>query len=235
MNYGYFDDPNREYVITNPRTPTKWINYIGTLQFGGFVDHTGGALICKNDPTFNRITKYIQQMPSSEFKGETLYLRVPLSQNGRGDRGEGGYKVFSPFFVPTLDNYDKYECRVGLNYTRIVSEFYGIRTEVTIFVPINAAVEVRDIRITNIGGKPLEVDAIPVMVNPAGADGLLRGGGGFFAKQLITIIVSSVYAFLFTYVMLWAINKVTRVRTTEGEEERGLDDSLHGETAYAGV
>jgi cellobiose phosphorylase len=49
MNYGYFDDPNREYVITNPRTPTKWINYIGTLDFGGFVDHTGGALICKND------------------------------------------------------------------------------------------------------------------------------------------------------------------------------------------
>ena len=46
MNYGYFDDEQREYVITNPRTPTKWINYIGTLAFGGFVDHTGGALIC---------------------------------------------------------------------------------------------------------------------------------------------------------------------------------------------
>src|SRR5512138_1530767 len=124
MNYGYFDDPNREYVITNPRTPTKWINYIGTLQFGGFVDHTGGALICKNDPTFNRITKYIQQMPSSDFKGETLYLRIPSPNRaerraapeveaGRGVRrrsepveaGEGHYLVFSPFFVPTLDAY----------------------------------------------------------------------------------------------------------------------------------
>ena len=77
MNYGYFDDEHREYVITDPRTPVKWINYIGTLAFGGFVDHTGGALICKADPTFNRITKYIQQMPSSDFKGETLYLRIP--------------------------------------------------------------------------------------------------------------------------------------------------------------
>src|SRR5512138_366801 len=167
MNYGYFDDPNREYVITNPRTPTKWINYIGTLQFGGFVDHTGGALICKNDPTFNRITKYIQQMPSSDFKGETLYLRIPSplspSLRGRGDGGEGNYKVFSPFYVPTLDSYDKYECHVGLNYTRIVSEFYGIRTEATIFVPTNAAVEVRDIKITNLSDKPLEVDAIPVL------------------------------------------------------------------------
>src|SRR5512141_2203308 len=160
MNYGYFDDPTREYVITDPHTPTKWINYIGTLEFGGFVDHTGGALICKNDPTFNRITKYIQQMPSSEFKGETLYLRIA---DRTEPNGEASYKVFSPFFVPTLDPYDKYECHVGLNYTRIVSEFYGIRTEVTIFVPTNAAVEVRDIKITNLSNKPLEVDAIPVL------------------------------------------------------------------------
>ena len=154
MNYGYFDDSNREYIITDPRTPTKWINYIGTLQFGGFVDHTGGALICKNDPTFNRITKYIQQMPSSDFKGETLYLRIKQKDSS---------KAFSPFFVPTLDMYDKYECHVGLGYTRIVSEFYGIRTEVTIFVPNHAMVEIRDIKITNIGEEPLEVDAIPVL------------------------------------------------------------------------
>ena len=154
MNYGYFDDPNREYVITNPRTPAKWINYIGTLQFGGFVDHTGGALICKNDPTFNRITKYIQQMPSSDFKGETLYLRIK-----QGNK----YKIFSPFYVPALDNYDKYECHIGLGYTRIISEMHGIRTEVTIFVPTGAAVEVRDVKITNVSDTPLEVDAIPVL------------------------------------------------------------------------
>src|SRR5512134_1023908 len=106
MNYGYFDDAAREYVITNPRTPTKWINYIGTLQFGGFVDHTGGALICAQDPALNRITKYITQFPASAFNGETLYLRTriltpaPLSLSGRGDEGEG-HAVFSPFFVPT--------------------------------------------------------------------------------------------------------------------------------------
>ncbi len=159
MNYGYFDDPNREYVITNPRTPTKWINYIGTLQFGGFVDHTGGALISKNDPTFNRIVKYIQQMPASDFKGETLYLRIKKEVRGKKD----GYLVFSPFYVPTLDAYDKYECHVGLGYTRIISEMHGIRTEVTILVPTGAAVEVRDIKVTNISGKPIEVDAIPVL------------------------------------------------------------------------
>jgi len=169
MNYGYFDDPNREYVITDPRTPTKWINYIGTLQFGGFVDHTGGALICKTDPTFNRITKYMQQMPSSDFKGETLYLRIHPRAERSDERSSRStvearrYNVFSPFFVPTLDAFDKYECRVGLGYTRILTEFHGIRTEVTIFVPANAAVEVRDIRITNLSDIPLAIDAIPVL------------------------------------------------------------------------
>lgn len=154
MKYGYFEDKNKEYVITNPRTPVKWINYIGTLDFGGFVDHTGGALVCKGDPSLNRIVKYIQQMPSSEFKGETLYLRFR-----QGD----GYKIFSPFFVPTLDPYDLYECHVGLGYTCIISEFYGIRTECTIFVPIQDAREIREIKITNKTGKNLELDAISVV------------------------------------------------------------------------
>jgi cellobiose phosphorylase len=154
MKFGHFDVENREYVITDPRTPVKWINYIGTRQFGGFVDHTGGALICKDDPTFNRITKYIQQLPSSDFKGETLYLRFKIKD---------GYQIFSPFFVPTLDAYERFECRVGLGYTRIITEIHGLRTEATIFVPMNGGCEVRVIKITNISAHPLEVDAIPLV------------------------------------------------------------------------
>lgn len=72
-------------------------------------------------------------------------------------------------------------------------------------------------------------------VNPAGADGLLNGGSSFFFKQLATVVGSSIYALVFTYVMLVLINRITRVRTSEGEEEAGLDGSLHGETAYEGV
>jgi len=68
-------------------------------------------------------------------------------------------------------------------------------------------------------------------INPNGADGLFRGGSAFFAKQLFAVAVSSVYAFTFTYGMLWVINKLTPVRTTEIEEST-LDESLHGETAY---
>jgi len=70
------------------------------------------------------------------------------------------------------------------------------------------------------------------VVNPAGANGLFYGGGDFFIKQLVTIVVSSIYAFLFTYIMLVVINKITPVKTTSKEEQEGLDITLHGEEAY---
>lgn len=154
MLYGYFNDITKEYIINEPKTPVKWINYIGNLAFGGFVDHTGGALICKGDPAVNRIIKYIPQLPASEFKGETLYVRI---------KGKDAYTLFSPYFVPTLDQYQMYECHVGLGYMRIISEFYGIRTEIVIFVPVGGEREIRDIRITNLRTVPVELDAVPVV------------------------------------------------------------------------
>ncbi|MBF0407359.1 MAG: ammonium transporter [Candidatus Riflebacteria bacterium] len=69
-------------------------------------------------------------------------------------------------------------------------------------------------------------------VNPAGADGLLYGNSSFFTTQLMAILVSSIYAFVFTYLMLIVINKVTPVKIQEAEEKTGLDEALHGEQAY---
>jgi Amt family ammonium transporter len=68
-------------------------------------------------------------------------------------------------------------------------------------------------------------------INPGGADGLFFGGGSFFVKQVVAVLLSSIYAFIFTYIMLWLINRFARVRTSE-EEEATLDASLHGEEAY---
>ena len=65
-----------------------------------------------------------------------------------------------------------------------------------------------------------------------GVNGLFYGDPSFFFKQLGAIVFSSVYAFLFTYVMLAVINKFTRVRVQPGDEAAGLDATLHGETAY---
>jgi len=70
------------------------------------------------------------------------------------------------------------------------------------------------------------------VVNSAGADGLIYGGGGFFVKQVIAVTAASIYAFFFTYLMLIIINKITPVKVNEAEEMAGLDHSLHGEKAY---
>ena len=69
-------------------------------------------------------------------------------------------------------------------------------------------------------------------MNSAGADGLLAGGTGFFVKQCVAVVGACVYAFIFTYVMLALINKITRVKVSQTEEDMGLDASLHGEKAY---
>jgi Amt family ammonium transporter len=72
--------------------------------------------------------------------------------------------------------------------------------------------------------------------NPsAGTDGLLMGNGGFFAKQMAAVVVSSVWAFVFTFGMLWLINKITIVRVVEANEVEGLDSSMHGESAYTEI
>ncbi len=69
-------------------------------------------------------------------------------------------------------------------------------------------------------------------INPAGSDGLIFGGGSFFVKQVIAVVIASAYAFLFTYVMMILINFITPVRVSEIEEQEGLDAALHGERAY---
>ncbi|HEY6080820.1 MAG TPA: hypothetical protein VIW29_18530 [Polyangiaceae bacterium] len=152
MKYGFFDDSAREYVIENPKTPVKWINYVGSLRFGGFVDHTGGLALCKGDPALNRITKYIPQLPSSQLKGHTLYLRLHTPE---------GLRTLSPFFLPGLQPLDRFECRVGLGYTRFVSELAGLRAEVTLFVPTSSDVLVEDVVLTNISAGELRLDAVP--------------------------------------------------------------------------
>ncbi|MHA2940237.1 GH36-type glycosyl hydrolase domain-containing protein [Vibrio sp. RC27] len=154
MKFGYFDDTNKEYVTTTPCTPIKWSNYVGTLAFGGLVDSNGGVILCKGDPALNRITKYITQLPNSDFKGSTIYLKVT-------DKA-GKVEVFSPFYTPTLKPLDKFENHTGLSYTKIVSEGYGVRCEATLFVPKSDAVLLEDIKITNLSDEELHVDVVPV-------------------------------------------------------------------------
>jgi Amt family ammonium transporter len=71
--------------------------------------------------------------------------------------------------------------------------------------------------------------------NPAGVNGLLAGNAGFLGKQLVAVAISSVWAFAFTFGMLWLIDRVTPVRVSDSEEADGLDFSIHHEEAYVGL
>jgi len=68
--------------------------------------------------------------------------------------------------------------------------------------------------------------------NPAGVDGLLRGNSHFFLVELAAVAISSAWAFVFTYGMLWLIDRITPVKVLDTAEVEGLDQALHGETAY---
>jgi Amt family ammonium transporter len=71
--------------------------------------------------------------------------------------------------------------------------------------------------------------------NPASTNGLLAGNPDFFVKQLVAVAISTVWAFGFTYGMLWLIDRVTPVRVAEDVEASGLDAGLHQEEAYVGA
>jgi cellobiose phosphorylase len=155
MNYGYFDHESKEYVITNPKTPVKWINYLGTRDFGGIIDQTGGALLCKGDPALNRISKYIPQLPDSSFKGTTMYLRIKDKQ--------GKYQVISPFYTPCLTELDSFECHVGLQYQTIQSKYQNLEFKAEIFIPHGGNSELRIVTIKNSSKKAVKIDCIPVV------------------------------------------------------------------------
>jgi cellobiose phosphorylase len=227
VRYGYFDDQNREYVVTNPRTPVKWINYVGTLDFGGIVDHTGGALVCKRDPALNRITRYIHQLAEGEFKGETLYLRFKAKE---------GFKVFSPYYVPTLDPYELYECHIGLGYSRFVSQFYGIKTEVSVFVPLGQSCEIRDIQVTNLSGQPVEIDAIPV-VEYSHPDALMQFTNADWLPQTMQsrvhceegdLVILAQYPFMFRDTQVNTFTSNRPVSSFETERRRFLGENGYG-------
>lgn len=160
MRAGRFDDEHREYVIETPKTPLRWINYIGTRKFGGFIDQVGSGVICRDDPGLNRIVKYLPQRPQSDFNGETAYIR---EKNSNDLCGRSPWKIYSPYYAPSPSDYESWECRVGLGYNIYQSVTDGIRVRITVFVPPEANHVVRRYEITNESDLDRELDLIPVV------------------------------------------------------------------------
>jgi N,N'-diacetylchitobiose phosphorylase len=150
MQYGYFDDVRREYVITRPDTPRSWINYLGSRLYGGIITQNAGGY------SFYR----------SGARGRILRMRfngVPLDQPGRylylRDDEDGDY--WSASWQPVGKPLSAYACQVrhGLGYTVFEAEYGGIRTALTCFVPKGRAFECWWLRVTNPGSRTRRLSA----------------------------------------------------------------------------
>ena len=148
MQYGYFDDRNREYVITRPDTPLPWINYLGCQEYFGIISNTAGGYSFYRDARLRRITRGRYNNVPSDFGGRYIYLR---------DDASGAY--WSPSWQPTRHEAEQYTCRHGMGYTTIGSKYQGIAASTRYFVPLDEKLEIWQLSVTNERLTPAAVSA----------------------------------------------------------------------------
>ena len=122
MKYGYFDDPRREYVITTPRTPLPWINYLGNEAFFALCSNTAGGYAFYRDARLRRLTRY-------------RYNNAPLDSEGFRFYIKDGDTVWNPGWQPCQTELDRYRCRHGLGYTVLESAKDGLAARQELLVP----------------------------------------------------------------------------------------------------
>jgi cellobiose phosphorylase len=138
MKFGYFDDVQREYVITQPDTPLPWINYLGSEEYFGLISNTAGGYSFYKDARLRRLTRYRYNNSPLDMGGRYLYLREDTT---------GRY--WSPSWMPTRVDLDEYECRHGQGYTIITSRYNGIKSSTRYFVPLGESLEIWQVTLTN--------------------------------------------------------------------------------------
>jgi cellobiose phosphorylase len=138
MNFGHFDDTNREYVIETPLTPLPWINYLGVRDFHSLISNTLGGYSFYKDAKLRRITRY-------------RYNNVPRDVSGRFYYVKDGNTIYNLAYLPSKTPLDFYEVRHGLSYSTFEAVKDGIRSKLTAFVPIEDNVEINRIVLKNEG------------------------------------------------------------------------------------
>ncbi|MCR5823556.1 MAG: glycosyl transferase [Lachnospiraceae bacterium] len=136
MKYGYFDDKAKEYVITTPKTPLPWINYLGTDEFFSLISNTCGGYSFYKDAKLLRLTRY-------------RYNNVPMDNNGKYYYINDGKDIWNPGWQPSKTPLDLYECRHGIGYSRFTGKKNGLKAEVLAFVPVGDNCEINRVTLTN--------------------------------------------------------------------------------------
>ena len=146
MKYGYFDDLNREYVITQPNTPAPWVNYLGSPEYGAIISNNAGGYSFAKSGANGRILRYV--FNHFDQPGRYIYLR----DNQTGDYWSASWQPVGK----DLKEY-KSECRHGIGYTNIQATYSDISSEATYYVPLGKTYEVWGLTITNHSKLPREL------------------------------------------------------------------------------
>jgi N,N'-diacetylchitobiose phosphorylase len=151
MNFGYFDDKNKEYVVTDPETPAPWTNYLGEPAYGALITNNAGGFSFVKSGGEGRINRYLFNGPI-DGPGRYFYLF---------DQQKKVYWTASWAPVCKDKNLTKYVCRHGTSYSVISSEYDKIKTEATYFVPIGALHDVWIFNIENTDSVEREISVFP--------------------------------------------------------------------------
>ena len=143
MNYGYFDDKNREYVITRPDTPAPWANYLGSPEYGAIISNNAGGYSFAKSGANGRILRYV--FNADDKPGRYIYIR----DNSSGDFWSASWQPVAK----SLSDY-KSECRHGTAYTKMISDYSNIHAEALYYVPLGESHEVWNLKVKNTGKTP---------------------------------------------------------------------------------
>ncbi len=144
MKFGYFDDIHQEYVITTPKTPLPWINYLGCNEFFSLISNTCGGYTFYKDAKLLRLTRY-------------RYNNVPTDTGGKYFYIKDGGTVWNPGWQPTKTELDSYECRHGMGYSRFAGSKNLIQADLLTFVPMGDNCEISKLTLRNDGNEAREL------------------------------------------------------------------------------
>ncbi len=152
MKYGFFDEQNKEYVITRPDTPSPWANYLGDPNYGAMISNNAAGYSFEKSGANGRILRFRFNSTSNDLPGRYIYIK--------DESGEYWSGSWAPVCMP-LDSF-KSECRHGTAYTVISSEYRKIKTETAYYVPLGKTYEVWACMVTNLDDKPRKLSVFGV-------------------------------------------------------------------------
>jgi len=138
MNFGYFDDDKKEYVITRPDTPAPWANYLGSPEYGALISNNAGGYSFAKSGANGRILRYV--FNQFDEPGRYMYIRDNASKD-----------FWSASWQPVGKDLSEYksECHHGTAYTKMYADYSGIHSEALYYVPLNQTYEVWNLKVTN--------------------------------------------------------------------------------------